>query len=169
MLRRTPIKSRARREWEARIAAHAERKAKPVRKLERAPNYCGTTAGAAPKTEPKRNRALLDMARGRPCLLLFPWVDAHPVDTVVACHSNLSIHGKAGARKADDHFSAWGCADCHRMLDQGTVSAEVKLERFMAAHRRQVEHWKRIAADPGEPARFRKAAQWALEQLGTKA
>jgi hypothetical protein len=56
-------------------------------------------AQAVPKTEAIRMPALLEMARGRPCLLLVSGHD-HSPDTVVAAHSNLSIHGKAGARKA---------------------------------------------------------------------
>jgi hypothetical protein len=137
-----------------------------VQRSERAGVYAKSVA-AAPivKTAPKRNRALLDMAQDRPCLLLFPWVPAHPTDTVVACHSNKAAHGKAGARKADDQYSVWGCVACHWWLDQGSTSQEVKDERFMSAHLRQVNHWRRIVTDKSEPERFRKAAQWALDAL----
>jgi hypothetical protein len=119
-----------------------------------------------PKSEPKRNRTLLDMARDRNCLLRVDGVCTGDTATTVACHSNLGAHGKAGARKADDHYSAWGCMACHRWLDSGKASAFRKETTFMLAHLSQVLEWRRIAADVGEPERFRKAAQWALDQLG---
>jgi hypothetical protein len=74
--------------------------------------------GGAPKTEPQRNPALLAMARGQRCLLQVPGVCQPDPTTTVACHSNQSVHGKAGARKADDHWHVHGCAACHRWLDQ---------------------------------------------------
>jgi hypothetical protein len=150
--------------------AREDRPRAPLRRLECVPNYSGTTSGEPiEKTRPQRNRMLLDMARDRPCLLLFPWVESHRPDTVVACHSNLAIHGKAGARKADDQYSVWGCAACHALLDQGAVSVEVKRERFMAAMGRQIQHWCRIAEDRAEPLQFRAAARWALERHGENA
>jgi hypothetical protein len=108
---------------------------------------------------------LLEMARGRPCLLCITDVCMGRVETVVACHSNLAIHGKGGARKADDHYSVWGCMSCHRWLDQGPATADEKALAFTLAHVDQMNEWRRIAADPSEPERVRRAAGWALEQL----
>jgi hypothetical protein len=136
----------------------------PAHKLHRG-SYEGTTGGASPKTEAKRNRALLDIARGRRCLLRVPDACTGDTATTVACHSNLSLHGKAGARKADDQYAVWGCLACHRWLDQGPADAGVKQSIFMLAHFDQVLEWRRIAADSTESARFRRAAKWALEQL----
>jgi hypothetical protein len=127
--------------------------------------YAGGTTAPAPKTEAYRDPALLEMARGRPCLLMVPGLCSHRVDTVVAAHSNLSIHGKAGARKADDCFSAWGCAVCHLWLDQGKARAQDKEAAFALAHARQVLAWRLVAMDASEPERFRKAARRALERL----
>lgn len=126
----------------------------------------GSTKGAAPKTEPKRNQALLDMAEGRPCLLC-PVGKCHCTPgSVVACHSNLGIHGKAGARKADDQYSVWGGDLAHWWLDRSGADAGEKEAAFMRAHMRQVMEWRVVATDPREPERFRKAARWALSQLG---
>jgi hypothetical protein len=128
--------------------------------------YAGGLSGASvEKSEPQRNRALLDMARDRPCLLQIDGVCTGDTATTVACHSNLSIHGKAGARKADDQYSVWGCMACHRWLDQGRGTFLRKESMFMLAHLSQVLEWRRIAADVGEPQRFRQAAQWALDRL----
>lgn len=127
--------------------------------------YAGSTTGPAPKTEPQRNAVLLEMARGRPCLILVPGLCNHRLDTTVACHSNSSRHGKAGARKADDQYTVWGCAACHLWLDTSKAEASRKEDTFMVAHARQVLAWRLIAMDHNEPERFRKAARWALERL----
>lgn len=128
--------------------------------------YEGTTAAAAPKTAPLRNPALLRLARGMPCLLLVPGCCNHRVDTTVACHSNLSVHGKAGARKADDCWSCWGCSACHSWLDQGPAPLTHKTAVFMSGMARQVEFWRQIAVDTARPEADRNAATWALFHLG---
>jgi hypothetical protein len=128
--------------------------------------YAGGTSGeVVEKTEAYRDPVLLEMARGRPCLLLVPAACSQRVDTVVAAHSNLPEHGKAMSRKADDCYSAWGCFACHTWLDQSNAAASQKLGVFMAAHARQVLAWRLIEMDPNEPERFRRAAGRALERL----
>lgn len=121
---------------------------------------------AQPKTEQHRNRRLLDLARGQPCLLRVPGVCQGGAETTVAAHGNWAIHGKAGARKADDHYSVWSCAACHiGWLDQGRATNAQKLAVFMAGHMRQVEQWRFMAADIGIPTSDRKAALLALDLL----
>lgn len=127
--------------------------------------YAGTTTGPAPKTVEHRCPALLEMAARRPCLILVPGICNHRVDTTVACHSNLSIHGKGERRKADDQYSVWGCAACHYWLDFGKAAAAQKEQAFMVAHVRQVLAWRLVAMDQNEPPRLRRAARWALDLL----
>jgi hypothetical protein len=162
MLRRVPFK----RKPPQHEPSVTERDRHPIalKPIERSVSFEGTTR-AVPKTTPKRNRVLLEMANGRPCLLCPPGRCACPLGSVVACHSNLAIHGKAGARKADDCYSVWGGSFIHAWLDQGGATAAVKERVFMAGHLRQVNEWRRIASDASEPDRFRKAAQWALDAL----
>ncbi len=132
--------------------------------------YAGGTVAAAPKPVPWRCQTLLDMARDRPCLLLVPGICNYRTDTTVAAHSNWTEHGgKAGARKADDCYSAWACYACHTWLDAGRASADRKRAAFLAAHPLQVLAWRQIATDPTEPARYRRAALAALERLGATA
>jgi hypothetical protein len=119
-----------------------------------------------PKTAQHRNRHLLDMARGQQCLLMVPACCNHRTDTTVAAHSNWAIHGKAGARKADDQYSVWSCSSCHTWLDAGRFTKAHKQAVFMAGHLRQVLAWRQIAGDSRAPAADRNAAFWALEQLG---
>lgn len=120
---------------------------------------------AVPKTEPKRNRTLLDMAPRFGCLLRIPGWCEGDLEGVVACHSNLLRHGKGRGRKADDQWTCAGCFMCHRWLDQGKAPADEKDRAFTQAHIEQVKAWQRVAIDPAEPKRFRNAARWALEQL----
>jgi hypothetical protein len=161
MLRRKPLR---RKEWE-RIPREdripmALSTLQPVARG----TYAGGVSGARPKSEPKRNPHLLAMARGMFCLLLAPGVTEHDRETVVSCHSNESAHGKAGARKADDQYSVWGCFACHQWLDFGPASQDEKRAAFMSAHFRQVEAWRGIAEfDPF--TKDKAAAKWALDQL----
>lgn len=114
------------------------------------------------KDEPYRDPALLDMAQGRPCLLLVPGCCNHRLDTTVACHENQD---KGMGTKRPDDRSVWGCVACHRWYDQSGAPREQKRATFDAGMGRQVFAWQVVAADPSEPARFRRAAQRALERL----
>lgn len=139
--------------------------------LRRSASFARADGGheAAPKPEVHRNAALLEMARGRRCLLRVPGLCLSPsTETTVAAHSNWSDHGKAGARKADDVYVVFSCFACHQWMDQGSAPDEEKRARFDVAHRDQVQEWARIAADPTEKPRFRKAADWALNHLMRK-
>lgn len=127
--------------------------------------YGGTTSGPAPKSRARRRPRLLELARSMPCLLQVPGVCNRDTATTVACHSNWGEHGKAGARRADDCYSAWGCYACHAWLDQGDADAVLKRPIFDAALLRQVEWWTRIAADPSRSEPDRRAARWAIDQL----
>jgi hypothetical protein len=126
--------------------------------------YAGSTKAAAPKPVEHRNPHLLAMAENMPCLFQIAGVCTNDRSTTVAAHSNFSIHGKAGARKANDEYSAWCCFACHVWFDQGGAPAVAKERVFMAAHARQVVAWRGIALhDPFE--QDRRAALWALQLL----
>lgn len=139
--------------------------AAPARPSGRRGTYAGTTTGPAPKSRARRRPRLLELARSMPCLLQVPGVCNRDTSTTVACHSNWGEHGKAGARRADDCYSAWGCYACHAWLDQGDADAVLKRPIFDAALLRQVEWWARIAADPSRGEPDRRAARWAIDQL----
>lgn len=127
---------------------------------------CDALAEPDPKTVARRNPHLLAMAKGMPCLLQIPGVCRGGTETTVACHSPFACHGKAGARKADDQYSVWGCAACHiPWLDRGPAPFEVREAAFMAAHLRQVLAWRRIASDQRRPSKDRAAVLWALALL----
>lgn len=127
---------------------------------------CSGMGVAVGKGVQHRNRRLLDLARGMPCLLRIEGVCIGGTETTVACHSNWAIHGKGGARKADDQFTVHGCASCHRWLDQGNKApAVLKQSCFLRGHARQITTWQAIAADTQRPDADRAAARWALELL----
>lgn len=127
--------------------------------------YSSRPTRAAPKTVAHRNSHLLKMAKGMPCLLCVPGVCTQDRATVVCCHSNSSVHGKAGSRRADDHYSVWGCFACHSWLDTGKAPAAAKSSAFMRAHLAQVLEWRAIAFDTRSAPRDRDAARWALNLL----
>lgn len=89
---------------------------------------------ALPKDDHYRNRALLDTANGQDCTLMFAHSAGHDPKTTVACHSNQSIHGKGKSIKAHDCYIAYGCANCHSILDtDGITSREYRNGRFANA------------------------------------
>lgn len=130
---------------------------------------CSSPMPSIDKATAWEDPALLAMARGKPCLLRSP-VCTNDRDTTVACHSNLSIHGKGLSRKADDCFSVWGCAKCHYYLDRDPKpSAEERELLFLVAHVEQVKHWQAIAASTTVSPKDRAAASRALDTLNALA
>jgi Protein of unknown function (DUF1364) len=98
------------------------------------------------KTKPYRSPALLAMAKGKPCLLnaVHNCLTSRDTSTTVACHSNQSKHGKGMGRKADDHYTVWGCVHCHTWLDQSSALQAEKVRAFDAAHVRQTFEWSKL-------------------------
>lgn len=159
MKTRTDHKSRRDAEREANLRVLMA----PSRAVSRG-SYAGASSGVVvEKEEAQRNPTLLAMARGRRCLLLaVEGCHGASGHSTVACHQN---EGKGMAQKRPDPMSVWGCAPCHRWLDQSGSPRAEKRRAFDAAHVRQVAEWRKVATDPTEPERFRRAARWALEQL----
>jgi hypothetical protein len=167
MLRRTPMKRGKGFKSKRHDAPAVPREDRPMAlyPASRRGTYGGTLGEAAPKTRARRNPTVLEMARGRACLIRRPGVCVGLTETTVAAHSNLLEHGKGKSRKADDCYTVWACFPCHAWLDQGGASAQEKEAAFRAALQRQADQWRAIAGDASEPPRFRAAAQWALDQL----
>lgn len=60
-----------------------------------------------------RNRALLDLANGAPCM------NCDKQDgTIVAAHSNALMHGRGKSMKAHDSYIAFLCYECHQDYDE---------------------------------------------------
>lgn len=75
-----------------------------------------------------RNRPLLDLAKGQPCMVHIRDIcNANPATTVSA-HSNQARHGHGRSIKADDCFIAWVCSACHAELDQGKMGRALKAD-----------------------------------------
>lgn len=148
-------------------APREERVLAPVQRLARPATYAVVSGqvNAAPKTVARRSPALLEMANGRPCLLMVPGVCNFDPATTVACHSNWSTHGKGGSRKADDHYTCWGCSSCHAWLDQGSALELHKQHIFALAMTRQVRQWARLVDVQSLKPRERTAVAWALDNL----
>lgn len=130
------------------------------------PRNVGPVQPPMPKSVPQRKPKLLAMARYQSCVLRIEDVCNGDRKTVVACHSNLAEHGKAGARKADDCYVVWGCSACHSWLDQGSAPKQDKRAAFMAGLRRMKEIYYDIDAgmQPSTPQE-RDAARWAIERM----
>lgn len=70
-------------------------------------------------SDPRPKTGEAELCRGQPCYVRVPGVHAHPIDTVVPCHSNQARHGKGRGIKAHDKYTVPGCVFCHMEIDQG--------------------------------------------------
>lgn len=116
------------------------------------------------------NPHLLRMARceTRPCLLRVPDVCRAGASSVpcCACHGNSHEFGKGRGYKAHDFFSVWGCARCHRWLDESySATGEERYMAFRTALVRQITAWAEIARAPTANPRDVDATRWALDHL----
>jgi len=100
-----------------------------------------------PKDQIRRDLRYRDACRAMPCQHCG---NASPMAGVTWAHSNWSEHGKAMARKASDEYVAALCWLCHRWLDQGAGSAEVKRAMWEAAHARTVALGRQLGIWPGD-------------------
>jgi hypothetical protein len=135
VLRRSPIRRKTPLRAKPRHQPTVEREPKPVAKLTRIPNYCGTTSGrAVEKRVPIRSPKLLAAVRRLPCMVT--GIEGQ----TEAAHSNWPQHGKGRSIKADDNRVAALSRDVHRELDQGKRwSAEERQAIWWQAHRQTVQ------------------------------
>jgi hypothetical protein len=82
-----------------------------------------------PKTKYVRDKRRLEACRNLPCQHC-----GAEDGTVVAAHSNESVHGKGRGIKASDEFIAALCFTCHANLDQGRMSKHDRAEMWHNAH-----------------------------------
>lgn len=123
-----------------------------------------------PKSPRQANKALLDLARGQPCLIQSP-ICNHNCETTVACHGSGVANGKGMGYKVSDWRTVWGCSGCNHYTDAyGGATADEKREAFEAAWRWQQLNWTLIAGTPKHyTPKERKAAKWALEMIAEHA
>lgn len=118
---------------------------------------------AAPKSPRLQNRALLDLARGKPCLLGSPICNRDSM-TTVACHGAGVARGKGLGYKVSDFWTVWGCSSCNHYTDAYKhASAEQKADVFTRGYALQIQAWRQIATEK-PTSRDAKAARWALER-----
>jgi len=118
---------------------------------------------AAPKSPRLQNRALLDLARGKPCLLASPICNRDSM-TTVACHGAGVARGKGLGYKVSDFWTVWGCSSCNHYTDAYKhATAEQKADVFTRGYALQILAWRQIATEK-PTSRDAKAARWALER-----
>lgn len=90
----------------------------------------------SPKKRAGHDAGLRNACRGQRCYLCVPWVclGAAGAETVVPCHANWGAYGKGMGLKANDRYTVPGCMACHRWLDQGTATNEIKRGIWEAAY-----------------------------------
>lgn len=119
---------------------------------------------AIPKEPRERNATLLDMARGKPCLLRSPICVPDPL-TTVACHGAGVANGKGLGYKLSDFWTVQGCAQCNHYTDAyKDATADEKKAVFDRGHVRQIEVWREVIKSPCATEKERKAAVWAVDR-----
>ena len=105
---------------------------------------------AVPKTAYVRDQRLRDMCRAMHC----QWCLANGPGVTWA-HSNQHQHGKGRSIKASDIYVAALCDTCHRRVDQGSESSDIRRTIWQTAHERtvilalQISAWPRDVPLPG--------------------
>ena len=56
-------------------------------------------------------------ARGEACTIRLPGICMNRTETTVLCHSNQHSDGKGMGLKAPDQCAAYGCFECHAVVD----------------------------------------------------
>jgi hypothetical protein len=108
MLRRSPIQRRTplRRRWEGPTVG--EREPRPMARLERVPNYAGSTTGPAPKDGVVESAAYENAVRALGFCVRCGWTGRPQF-----CHRD---EGKGAGIKTDVRQGWAGCDDCHALL-----------------------------------------------------
>lgn len=130
--RRTPLRSRPPARREARQVDHVPA---PVRPGRISLVDAAQPIVVAPKFPYIRDERLRDMCRAMACQHCGA---AGDLAGVTWAHSNQGRHGKAQRKKASDQFVAALCFICHRLVDQSTLDAEVRLRIWTSAHHKTV-------------------------------
>ena len=80
-------------------------------------------------------------AKGQQCTFQIPLVCNYDPDTVVLCHlPDDSGTGKMGG-KSDDWIAAFGCSDCHDVID-GRVGEMLGAEKEFYMRRAMIRTWR---------------------------
>jgi hypothetical protein len=151
-MRRTSIKSRARREWEAQRAARSEREPKPLHRLERTGVYEGGTTGPAPKGERAKP------GKRAPTKAEREWLDAIVRFGCIACwldglgHRPPAVHHILRGGRRMGHLHSIGlCDPGHHQNGAalGMVSRHPWKARFEAKYGTELELLARLRAEIG--------------------
>jgi hypothetical protein len=121
-----------------------------------------------PKEPRYENRAVLDLARDKPCLIRSKLCEGG-TERTVSCHGGGVANGKGMGYKVGDHLTAWGCGRCNFFTDAYSgATKDEKTRVFEAAHQRQIIAWQFIAKSPTESPKAVKAARDVLSFLYTQ-
>lgn len=122
-----------------------------------------------PKNPRQENRALLDMARQKPCLIRSPLCNNNP-ETTVACHGSGLANGKGMGYKVHDWLTVWGCSDCNHYTDAyKEASPSEKRQAWQRGHKKQVVEWGTIVDLKLGKQKEINAAKWAIEMIANQA
>lgn len=95
------------------------------------------------KQTPIISKPIRSAARGEECTFNIPGVCTYDPDKTVLCHLPDESHGMA--RKSDDISAAFGCAECHGVIDGRNYNMLLSPEdRQFYMKRAMVRTWRRL-------------------------
>lgn len=91
------------------------------------------------------SQPMRDSARGKPCTLNIAGVCSYNAETTVLCHLPDESHGMS--RKSDDLSSAYGCCECHAVIDGKVPHHFEPGEKDFYIRRAMVRTWRILVAE----------------------
>lgn len=102
------------------------------------------------KSRRKPLTAIQKSAKDEECTIRLPGVCNFRTDTTVLCHSNELADGKGKGLKAPDECAAYGCYDCHEVVDGRRPRPEgMSYELVLSLFREAQEQTRRILKRKG--------------------
>lgn len=85
------------------------------------------------------SKKLRDSARGQECTFNIPGHCTGGVETTCLCHAPSEIKGMG--TKSPDYFAAFGCFECHRVMDEHRLPREEERFYWLRAIERTWRVW----------------------------
>ena len=90
------------------------------------------------------SKKLRDSARGRQCQIRIPGYCSFDTSKTVLCHGN-----DGGGTKTSDLWSAFGCFECHEIVDFRHRISEFSRDQIKLMHHDGIERTQKIWLDEG--------------------
>lgn len=78
-------------------------------------------------------------ARGQRCMFAIPTICNHDPETTVLCHAPSEVKGMGS--KGHDYHGAFGCSECHKILDLHELPLSLARFYWLRGMMRTQDYW----------------------------